>query len=205
MGFGISGLINKYTRPALIKYYNYDGSNNSMWGVNTIGELMNRSNYIAGLTSVETITPDVKKSETHGYQSNVTQMAMEDGSIVSEHIIQQPITVSLQFEETNNTTGGRIADGLFGPKKTFDQLVKLWENKTVCEIITEHKIYENMVIQNMPIQHRAPYRGSLSVSCEFTQMNFAKPVRTMYVSGDSGVSKAASSTVSGGQQQMKKP
>ena len=89
MGFGVSGLINKYLRPALIRY---NGSGTDY--------------FLEGWKDENSIVPDVKKSETHSYQSNVTQMALEDGSIVSEHIIQQPISVSIQFEETNNTTRG---------------------------------------------------------------------------------------------------
>ena len=189
MGFGVSGLINKFTRQVLIR-----------WG-DTESE-----NFLEGWRDNKAITPDVKKSETHGYQSNVTQMAVEDGSIIAEHVIQQPITVSAQFEETNNTV--KRFDKALGSlgiekKSTFDKLVEIWEKKILCQVITEHKIYYDMVIQNMPIQHRAPYRGALSITCEFTQLNFAAPIRSIFVGKDAGLSKSASQTVNGGTQKMK--
>lgn len=182
MGFGVSGLINKYLRPALIRY---NGSGTEY--------------FLEGWKDEDAIIPDVKKSETHGYQSNVTQMALEDGSIVAEHIIQQPISISVQFEETNNTLRGWMIEN----KSTFDKLVDIWKNKTVCQVITEHKIYDNMVVQNMPIQHRAPYKGALSITCEFTQLSFASPASTVFVGKDEGLTKSASGTVQGGQQKMK--
>lgn len=190
MGFGISGLIQKYTRAALIRY---NGSGTQY--------------FLEGYSDENAIYPDVKKGELHKYQSNITQQALEDGSIVSEHIIQQPITISLQFEETNNTFGVRAGDKLTnrlrGPTKTFDQLVEIWKNKIVCQVITEHKIYNNMVIQNMPIQHQAPYKGSLQIQCEFSQLNFATPAMSIYIGKDAGLTESASKTISGGQKQMK--
>lgn len=182
MGFGVSGLINKYLRPALIRY-NSSGT----------------EYFLSGWRDENAIIPDVKKSETHNLQSTITQQAMEDGSIISEHVIQQPITVSLQFEETNNTLKGWMIEN----KTTFDKLFDIWKNKTVCQIMTEHKMYENMVVNNMPIQHRAPYKGSLSITCEFTQLNFAKPSTVVYVGKDEGLTKSSLPTVSGGSQKMR--
>lgn len=182
MGFGVSGLINKYLRPALIRY-NSSGT----------------EYFLSGWKDENAIIPDVKKSETHDFQSNITQQAMEDGSIIAEHIIQQPITVSVQFEETNNTLKGWMIEN----KTTFDKLYDIWKKKTVCQIMTEHKIYENMVVQSMPIQHKAPYRGSLSITCEFTQLNFAKPARSVFVGKDAGLTKSSSPTTNGGSQKLK--
>lgn len=181
MGFGVSGLINKYTRPALIRY---NGSGTQ--------------NFLEGWKDENAIIPDVKKSETHNYQSNVTHQAMEDGSIVSEHIIQQPISVTVQFEETNNT----LKAFYNGQKSTFEKLRDIWKNKTVCQIITEHEMYSNMVVQSMPIQHRAPYRGSLTITCDFTQLSFVKAQRSVYVGKDEGLTKSSSQTVSGGTKKL---
>ena len=170
------------TKPVLIKYK----------GAGT-------QDFIEGEVDENVIKPDVKRSETHGYQSNVTQMALEDGSIVAEHIIQQPITVSVQFEETN----GLLISGTVQKNGTFDKLVDIWKNKTVCQVITEHKIYDNMVVQNMPIQHRAPYKGALSITCDFTQLSFTSPTRAVFIGKSEGLTKSSSGTVQGGQQKMK--
>ena len=185
MGFGISNLIQKYTRPALIVYENEE------------------------LQVEEIIKPDVKKSETHNYNSSVTEQALENGSIVSEHVVQKPLTVSLEFVETNNTVAARSTylrnefNSQLDRKTTFDKLVEIWENKSVCQIITEHKIYNNMVLTAAPIKHQAPFKASLSISCDFKQLNFAQPITTIYVGKSDDLTKAASATQNGGFQKLK--
>lgn len=148
------------------------------------------------------IFADVKVSESHRYQSNVTDQTLEDGSAINEHVIPQQPQVTLQIEETNNTTGSRFSGGFFGPQQTFDKLVQLWENAVPLTITTQHKQYENMVIANMPILHRAPYRNALQVSIDLRQLRFAKMEVISYQAKSEGLQKAASSNVSGGRQML---
>ena len=63
-------------------------------------------------------------------------------------------------------------------------------------------MYSNMVVQSMPIQHRAPYRGSLTITCDFTQLSFVKAQRSVYVGKDEGLTKSSSQTVSGGTKKL---
>lgn len=128
-------------------------------------------NSIFGTTN--TIDPDVKKSETHQLQSEVTQNVLETGELVTEHIIQKPIKVSLVFEMTNGTIGGTLnpqIGSMLGFNTVFDKLYKIWEQKIECTITTFHKSYENMVIENMPIVHKAPYKGAYKVACDFIKL-----------------------------------
>lgn len=144
------------------------------------------------------IFADVKVSESHRYQSNVTDQTLEDGSVINEHVIPQQPQVTLQIEETNNTMGARLSGGFYGPQQTFDKLVQLWENAVPLTITTQHKQYKNMVIANMPILHRAPYRNALQVSIDLRQLRFAQMEVVSYKGKTAGLTKAASSNVSGG-------
>ena len=151
------------------------------------------------------INPDVLKSEAHQFQSEVTQNVMETGSIVAEHIIQKPIRVTLTFEMTNGTLGGRmntsiqgLAGKLLGFELTFDKLVKIWEQKIECTISTFHKKYENMVIENMPIVHKAPYKGAYKVSCDFVKLN--KKYLGIMSAKEEGTAQSAMTTQEGGLQ-----
>ena len=156
------------------------------------------------------IDPDVIKSEAHQFQSEVTQNVMETGSIVAEHIIQKPIRVTLTFEMTNGTLGGRmntsiqgLAGKLLGFELTFDKLVKLWEKKIECTISTFHKKYENMVIENMPIVHKAPYKGAYKVSCDFVKLN--KKYLGIMSAKEKGTAQSAMETQEGGLQKTEPP
>lgn len=144
------------------------------------------------------IFADVKVSESHRFQSNVTDQTLEDGSVINEHVIPQQPQVTLQIEETNNTMGARLSGGFYGPQQTFDKLVQLWENAVPLTITTQHKQYKNMVIANMPILHRAPYRNALQVSIDLRQLRFAQMEVVSYKGKTAGLTKAASSNVSGG-------
>jgi len=211
MGFGISNLIQKYTKAALIRYISPNALPivKKYYGTEAIDQAEEIMPYTSFILAEESITPDVKKSEMHTYSSTITNQALENGSVAAEHIIQKPVSISLSFSETNNSLGarggviGKAINSLIGSKSTFDKLVEIWENKIICQIITEHKIYNNMVIQTMPIKHSAPYKGSLDISCDFKQLNFCDPVIATYVGKTSALSKAASPTVNGGLQKPK--
>ena len=150
------------------------------------------------------IFADVKVSESHRFQSNVTEQTMEDGIAVHEHVIPQQQQVTLQREETNNTTGSRLIGGSFGPQQTFDKLVELWENSVPLTITTQHKQYTEMVIANMPMVHRAPYRNALQINIDLRKLNFAKLETVSYKGKTAGTTKSASKEVAGGQQMTTK-
>lgn len=144
------------------------------------------------------IFADVKISEGHRFMANVTEQTMEDGSVVSEHVIPQPEQVTLQIEETNNTFGSRFSGGFYGPQQTFDKLVELWENAVPLRITTQHKQYQDMVIANMPMLHRAPYRNSLQINVDLKKLRFAKMEVVSYKGKTAGTTKSASAQVTGG-------
>ena len=139
------------------------------------------------------IYADVKVSETHQFRNEITEQTMEDGSVVDEHVINKPIVISIQIYETNYTGN---------PASVFEKLVKIWEAKALLTLTTQHKIYQNMVISNMPITHRAPTKNSLSISCDMKQITFSKISTFQYVSKIKDVEMSASETVQGGPQQL---
>lgn len=199
MGFGITGFVKAATQKALIRYvdpefnekvkektgqgltledFNIEGDGTFMGNV-TASVKGSISGYLASfLGIIQDVKPDVRKSESHKYQSEVTQYAVEDGTIFSQHIIQRPIKVTLQFEETN---AGKMIQNIVGSaermltgtsKKTiFEQLVEIWERKIPVEIVTDQKIYKNMVIENLPIMHKSPYKGALQIMVDFIQLS----------------------------------
>ena len=188
MGFGISNIINKYIRPALISWSSYNGVEGGR------------------------INVDVKISEAHRFSNNVTTQTMEDGSIIDEHVINTPTEITLQFEETNNTVlaGGILGSAAFGsawmkfgPGNTFAILRALAEKKVPLTITTPHAIYENMVMKNLPIMHRAPYRNAIQVVCDLIQLNFSIEQTFAYKAISAGIQKAASANQNGGYQQTK--
>lgn len=204
------GKVNNFFKPALIRYVKPETSDEQRgwWGAESIAKLemiMAQALNFSDDGLNQSINPSVKKQEMHSFQSDVTEQTMEDGSIISEHVIQKPISISLSFEETNSSieqsaavqmVGGQ--QKVFGTMSVFDKLVEVWEKKIICQIVTEHKIYNNMVIANLPIQHIAPYRHAINVTVEFVQLNFSRPVKTIYMGKSIGTTMSSMATQSAG-------
>ena len=194
MGFGITGLVNAVTAKALIRYVPKD-SKYSLEEIDeqTLGDYAGLSSYAAvGMVQnvmgrnkdfqIKNISPDVKKGNSLRMVSDITEYALEDGSIVAQHIIQNPIEVTLTFEETNagkaiGNLMGAAAEEFFGMKdqSTYDKLVEIWEDKLKVEIITDNDIYKNMVLKSAPIVENAPYRGAYKVMATFRELVDTNP------------------------------
>lgn len=173
------------------------------------GDNMTASDYIdsvlnwIGGGNIGRIFADVKVSESHRFQSNVTDQTLEDGSSIHEHVIPMPEQVTIQIEETNNTVGSRFSGGFFGPQQTFDKLVELWRKCVPLTITTQHKQYKNMAIVNMPILHRAPYRNALQITIDLKKLEFTSLQTFSFKGATSGLTKAANQGISAGRQTMR--
>lgn len=184
MGFGITGLVNAVTTKALIRYVPKD----SKYSLEEIDEQTLGAYAAVGMVQnvkdfqIKDISPDVKKGNSLRMVSDITEYALEDGSIVAQHIIQNPIEVTLTFEETNAGKAianlmGAAAEEFFGIKdqSTYDKLVEIWEDKLKVEIITDNDIYKNMVLKSAPIVENAPYRGAYKIMATFRQLVDTNP------------------------------
>lgn len=218
MGFGVTGFINKATRKALIRWFNpEDLEQYQKVYDSTIQEDVSNTRSLAriakdyavmaivGNLMANEIVPDVRKSEVHKYKSDVSTYTLESGAIVAQHIIQNPIEITLSFEETNSGKMIRRAlesVGLINGSKTFDQLVDIWRRKIPVSIITEQQEYKNMVVKNMPIMHQQPYKGALKIMADFIQLTETTTQVVSYKGKTTSIEKSAQKTVQGGQQQL---
>lgn len=214
MGFGISSFVSRGTRKALIRWVDPEDEKQEVMD-NSLGDEIEgqsmaknaKNNFLTlafvGDIASRSITPDVRKSEVHKFRSSVTEFALEDGSIAAQHIIQKPIEMTLQFEETNS--GKMIANvlsalGFIDQVSVYDKLTDLWRRKIPVTIITEQAQYDNMAIENMPIVHQQPYKGALKVMADFKQLSFYTLAGFQYKSNSKSVQKSVSARVEGGTQ-----
>lgn len=232
MGFGITGFVKAATKKALIRYVDPEfNESRKEAGLSEMTlddfKVQGDGTIIGGLTAyakesiggylasfigiIQDVKPDVRKAESHKYRSTVTQYAVEDGTILSQHIIQQPIQVTLQFEETNAGIGKMLsgitnlvsmATGISFGKSTFEQLTEVWERKIPVEIVTENRIYKNMVIENLPIMHKSPYKGALQIMVDFIQLSTYQIEIAEKKGITNAINNAANAVKSGGKQQL---
>lgn len=218
MGFGISGFAKAVTKTALIRYINPTYADATGYTLEKLDAEMSEAGFIKGTISsvmfgligvIQSITPDVRKSETHKFRSTVTEVPLEDGSIAAQHIIQHPFEITLQFEETN---AGKMFSNLINAglsmmgaqqKSTFDQLLEIWQKKIPVQIVTEQAIYNNMVIQNMPIMQNQPYKGALRIMVDFKQLTIVTLSAFQQKGINAGLNKSIAKKIDGGHQVAK--
>ena len=215
MGFGITSFVKPATRKALIRWFDPDMLEKKRVYDNALQtDVPNTRKFadsakqyitmaLIGNVVANEIIPDVRKAESHRYQSEVTEYAVENGTILAQHIIQKPVEIALQFEETNAGKMIRSAMAAYGSESIkstnlFDQLTKIWKQKILVSIITEQKEYKNMVVKNLPIVHKQPYKGALQVMVDFIQINVAQTQFVSYAGLTTSINKAASPRVDGG-------
>ena len=127
------------------------------------------SNALISSETLGDVSADVKISEVHQYEADVTTTTLENGTQVSDHVITHPIQATLNFEMTNSGYGA-----LFGSRAqdVFETLAAIVKKRELVTLTTEHAIYNNMIIKSFLPLHRAPYKGALQIAVTLLQINF---------------------------------
>jgi hypothetical protein len=126
------------------------------------------SNVIRQNTYVAGVLVTVMQSESHQFTANVPKIALESGAQVSDHMILEPVQVTVQFAITNS------GDGKDRARDAFDAFKKMQEERQLVELDTEHTIYTDMVLTSLTPLHAAPYEGSLTFSATFQKIHFVE-------------------------------
>jgi len=153
------------------------------------------------------IACDVVTSENHQMTAEATQYEIEDGSDISDHVINRgkfltiegiisddPITIldtSILERTIANVTPSilrsKLPFGLSGDKgkpskDAFDKLEKIYDNKIPLIIITGLKKYDNMIMEDLNIPRTSKTIRSLSFTATFRQIRI---VSTQFVTAPS--------------------
>ena len=104
--------------------------------------------------------------ETYTFQAEVTRLAVENGSQISEHVIIYPARVDLSFEVNN-------WEGYSKPKKALADFITLQYSRKIFDLLTEHRLMKNMVCYSIQADNSVPEWGKLAFRASFQQINFA--------------------------------
>lgn len=160
------------------------------------GFISRPGNNVAGLPV------SVKESESHAFSASPIDTAVETGVILTDHVIVNPVEVEVIFDMVNT----RSLLSYFGSASTafdaFEYFEILLNNRELVTLVTEHKVYANMLCIDFTPSHVAPFKGALKCSARFRQINFV----TILSSGrqptqlGAGAKKTASQASQKGQQ-----
>lgn len=142
------------------------------------------------LYDVAGVKVSVCKAEEHRRTSTITKKPLEDGSVLSQHIIQDPVEVTLRFEQCNvvqgkaDSFGSQTANaqqvesvfnyGAYEAYKVWQKIEELWKNKKLLTLYTTHAVYQDVVCVELSGIHKAPYKNSIDFTAKFVKMNLIK-------------------------------
>ena len=140
-------------------------------------------------------------SEAHSFTASVSGFSLESGAQVSDHVIVNPNEVSIVFSITNAGGGHETA------RDVLETFKRMRDQRQLLELITEHYVYENMVLTSVSPMHQAPYKGALNFSIKLQQINFV-PLELVgreaqNLQPNTPTSKTATGPINAGQQQAR--
>ena len=135
---------------------------------------------------------DVVTEESHEMVSEVTEFEIEDGSLITDHVIKKgkrlkitglisddPITI-LQtglLERSSSilptSLKSKLGFGIGGKnsKNAFDQFEKIYDEKRPVEVVTGLKKYDNMIMIDLNMPRSSKTVRSLQFTATFKQIN----------------------------------
>lgn len=149
--------------------------------------------FRAGTPQIIGIGVSLRLSEIHNAEATITNQAIEDGSIVTDHIISQPDKLEITAEISN-------ADGGENSKTAWLAFKEQIKSRQLFDVLTTHELYNNMAIETISGDHSAPFKGMLQMKISFKKVNRAQLSIVQIPESQlaTGIAKAGSSQVDGG-------
>lgn len=137
---------------------------------------------------------DLRLSEIHNATALVTDQPIENGSLISDHIIDEPDTIEITAQISNVDSEKA--------KTSWAEFKNQIRKRELLDVITEHEIYTDMALESLSGEHTAPFLGTISVKLAFRKVQFAQIVTVQLTEADvaNDINKAATTEVAAGKQ-----
>lgn len=126
-------------------------------------------------TDVGGVFLDATLSEDHEYSSRVTNYPVEDGRSFSDHIINDPVRVSITGVVSDTPLA--ILSSFNRSIDAFNRLIQIHENKQRITVVTGIKIYTDMVMTSLSIPKNVATGQSLTFSIQLQKILLDNTVR----------------------------
>ena len=114
------------------------------------------------LVDVSGIPVNVITQEQYIYQADITTNPIESGAKLTDHVILNPLKVSINFEVVN------FPD--MDQKYVFGLLETMFKNRQTTTLLTKHKQLENMIMTGFQPTNSLPNWGGFRARAEFQQI-----------------------------------
>jgi hypothetical protein len=125
---------------------------------------------------IGTIELDLILGEEHNFSNEITEHTIENGSVISDHIKNNLENGSLTGLITNHSIKqfGLITGVTNRAKDAFDELKRLWKERSLISIITIMQRYDNVVIENVSMPRDEGTGEAIIINLSFRQVKIVK-------------------------------
>lgn len=127
---------------------------------------------------------DATSSLSPQYQSETTDHEIEDGSLITDHVVRMPATLQLEGFMSNvplTMTGEYKFDNDGYHNFAADKFQKAWANAERMAVDAGHRGYfDNLVITSFSINWDYQHGSGLPFSMSFKRLNFVESERTFF-------------------------
>lgn len=136
-------------------------------GIYIVKNTSGNTSVLQGRPQIGNIELDASISENHSFSSSAPQYAVEDGSVISDNIINDPVRLTMRA--TVAVTGGDP----YRADQAFQELLNIRDNKQPITVITSAKVYDNMVLVSLDVVRTKSAGQALLFDAEFQEVVFA--------------------------------
>lgn len=128
-------------------------------------------------SSVGIVTFDTMVSEEHKFSSRVTYFPVETGTIVSDHILNQPDIVILSGLVSD--TPLNILAQFNRSIAAFNSLIEIHARRQVVDVVTGIKIYKNMAITSLDVPRTIKTGQTLTFNIQLQKIIYDDEIQNL--------------------------
>ena len=151
---------------------------------------------------------DAFLAEHYSFSNQVTDIPVEEGSTISDHIVEEQDVISIEAFIGNAAFGTVVQDGnsltsIFPPEKgarirqAYQELLRLKRAKEKLDVVMGLDTFTDMVITSFEIDRDAENGADLPFSMEFKRIQIVKSDTTAINGTSAAPSTSASDQISG--------
>ena len=111
-------------------------------------------------------------NETHNFANEVVSQPLENGSLLTDHIIIMQDELEAQIFVSNSRP--QESQDVYSAIKAFRN------NRELCNIYTDHEIYTSMAIESVSAPHEAPQVNAITFTIKFKRIDWTDDVENSY-------------------------
>ena len=125
------------------------------------------------LGTITEVPVDAKLAEQHGITATPAKFSLENGAVVTDHIILNPQTIEIPYELNNQdiSLGGLNSSYGIRSATLYNILRNNLRTRDLYTVVTHHVLYENMALVDASADHTSPKTGTLRGTAKFMQVN----------------------------------